>query len=120
MTPITITKYHEPMYGDFSSQPRFSASALVRRVGWSRFVAILLLFGCCAGLFSLVHEHSEDGIADEHHCPVCHLQQSTTLTASIADVQPTVTLQGEVGSELRVLHSIAPRLVPPLRGPPVS
>ncbi len=72
------------------------------------------------GTLSLGHEHLDSGL-DEHSCVACHVQKSTILPTSVADVEPVAIPEGDApAGESHFADSLACLLVPPLRGPPAA
>ena len=80
----------------------------------------LVLLAASAGFADPGHDHQASAGVDDHHCAICYVKHTSILPASVVDAEPTPTPVGEArGDEPAVIGSIAPRLSPPLRGPPV-
>ena len=83
--------------------------------------AALVLIALVAGTFGLGHDHAGGEALDEHHCVICHAQQTTILPTTATDQGPAATPRdGDPVDEPGLVGSIAPGLRPPLRGPPAS
>ena len=82
---------------------------------------MLVVFALSSGILSFGHEHLASGGLDEHNCVACHVQHSTILPVSVADVEPAAIPEGDApAGESQLADSLACLLVPPLRGPPVA
>ena len=90
------------------------------RASFGTCVALLtaLVFG--TGLLGFGHHHAA-GDPFGHHCALCHVQQTALELVAIPDVAPEEAPRVRVsGDNQSPLSTLASRLSPPLRGPPLA
>ncbi len=90
------------------------------RSGVRACTALLVAAVLCAGVFGIGHHHADDELLDEHHCALCHVQPISVEPTRADVVVPVAGPQGRAHvGESGFTASLALRLTPPLRGPPI-